>query len=44
MRQIRWTELLEDYDFELQYHPGKTNVVVDALSRRTHAELASLMC
>ena len=37
-------ELLEDYDFELQYHPGKANVVADALSRRSYAELASLMC
>ena len=37
-------ELLEDYNFELQYHPGKANVVVDALSRKSYAELASLMC
>ena len=37
-------ELLEDYDFKLQYHPGKANVVADALSRRIHAELAVLMC
>ena len=37
-------ELLEDYDFELQYHPGKANVVADALSRKSYAELASLMC
>ena len=44
MRQRRWMELLEDYDFELQYHPGKANVVADALSRRSYAELASLMC
>ena len=36
-------ELLEDYDFELQYHPGKANVVADALSRRSHAELAAMM-
>ena len=44
MRQRRWMELLEDYEFELQYHPGKANVVADALSRRSYAELASLMC
>ena len=37
-------ELLEDYDFEFQYHLGKANVVVDALSQKSHAELASLMC
>lgn len=35
MRQRRWLELLEDYDFGLNYHPGKANVVVDALSRKT---------
>jgi len=38
MRQRRWMEFLKDYDFELLYHPGKANVVVDALSRkRMHA-------
>jgi hypothetical protein len=35
MRQQRWLELLKDYDFGLNYHPGKANVVVDALSRKT---------
>ena len=34
MRQRRWMELLKDYDFLLQYHPGKANVVANALSRR----------
>ena len=33
MRQRRWLELLADYDVDLQYHPGKLNVVSDALSR-----------
>jgi len=33
MRQRKWMEFLKDYDFELQYHPRKANVVVDALSR-----------
>ncbi|GKC32694.1 putative reverse transcriptase domain-containing protein [Tanacetum coccineum] len=34
MRQHRWLELLSDYDYEIRYHPGKANVVVDALSRK----------
>ena len=34
MRQRRWMEFLEDYDFTLHYHLGKTNVVADALSRK----------
>ncbi|KAL0552057.1 hypothetical protein IC582_011150 [Cucumis melo] len=34
MRQKRWLELMKDYDCEIQYHPGKANVVVDALSRK----------
>ena len=35
MRQRRWLELLKDYDFGLNYHPRKANVVADALSRKT---------
>jgi len=35
MRQRRWLELLKDYDFGLNYHSGKANVVADALSRKT---------
>ncbi|GJS67399.1 putative reverse transcriptase domain-containing protein [Tanacetum coccineum] len=34
MRQRRWLELLSDYDCEIRYHPGKANVVVDALSKK----------
>ncbi|GKB29830.1 putative reverse transcriptase domain-containing protein [Tanacetum coccineum] len=34
MRQRRWLELLADYDCEIYYHPGKANVVADALSRK----------
>ncbi|GJS23488.1 putative reverse transcriptase domain-containing protein [Tanacetum coccineum] len=34
MRQRRWLELLSDYDCEIHYHPGKANIVVDALSRK----------
>jgi hypothetical protein len=34
MRQRRWLELIKDYDLEVHYHPGKADVIVDALSRR----------
>ncbi|WVZ76613.1 hypothetical protein U9M48_024576 [Paspalum notatum var. saurae] len=39
MRQRRWLELLKDYDLEIHYHPGKANVVADALSRRAHCNV-----
>ena len=42
MRQCRWMEYLEDYDFTLHYYLGKENVVVDALSRRSRGVLASI--
>jgi len=35
MRQRRWLEYLKDFDFQLSYHPGKANVVADALSRKS---------
>ncbi|GJR51592.1 putative reverse transcriptase domain-containing protein [Tanacetum coccineum] len=34
MRQRRWIELFSDYDCEIRYHPGKENVVADALSKK----------
>nr|GEX49626.1 putative reverse transcriptase domain-containing protein [Tanacetum cinerariifolium] len=34
MRQCRWIELFSDYDCEIGYHPGKANVVADALNRK----------
>ncbi|KAI3712403.1 hypothetical protein L1987_70959 [Smallanthus sonchifolius] len=39
MRQRRWVELLNDYDCEIRYHPGKANVVADTLSRKNHVML-----
>ena len=42
MRQRRWMEFLEDYDFTLHYHPSKANVVTDALSRKSRGALASI--
>jgi hypothetical protein len=41
MRQRRWLELIKDYDLSLQYHPGKANVVADALSRKAYVNYLS---
>ena len=38
MRQRRWLELIKDYNLEVHYHPGKANVVADALSRKYHSK------
>lgn len=42
MRQRRWLELVKDYDCEILYHPGKANVVADALSHRGPDRLSCL--
>ena len=42
MRQYRWMEFLEDYDFTLHYHIGKENVLADALNRKSRGVLASI--
>ncbi|MGI4568745.1 Ty3/Gypsy family RNase HI domain-containing protein, partial [Klebsiella pneumoniae] len=42
MRQRRWMEYLDQYNFDLEYHPGKANVVADALSRKTRCSYALL--
>jgi hypothetical protein len=42
MRQRRWLELIKDYDLEVHYHPGKANVVADALSHKAHCSCLSV--
>ena len=42
LRQGRWLELLKDYDCDILYHPGKANVVADALSRKSSGSLAHI--
>jgi hypothetical protein len=41
MCQRRWIELIKDYDLEIHYHPGKANVVADALSHKAHCNYLS---
>jgi hypothetical protein len=43
MRQRRWLELIKDYELEVDYHPGKVNVIADALSRKTHYTYMSVI-
>jgi hypothetical protein len=40
LRQRRWLELIKDYDLEIHFHPGKANLVADALSRKEHVHAA----
>nr|ABA97359.1 retrotransposon protein, putative, Ty3-gypsy subclass [Oryza sativa Japonica Group] len=40
LRQRRWLELINDYDMGIHYHPGKANVVADALSRKSYCNVA----
>ena len=44
LRQRRWLELFKDYDCIIDYHPGKANVVVDALSRKMISTLSLNHC
>ena len=42
MRQRKWVELIKDYECTIEYHPGKANVVVDALSRKSTGSISHL--
>jgi hypothetical protein len=42
MRQRRWFELIKDYDLEVHYHPGKANVVADALSLKAQCNCVTM--
>ena len=39
MRHRRWLELIKDYNMQVHYHPGKANVVADALSQKSHCTI-----
>ena len=43
IHQRRWLELLKDYDMSVLYHPGKANVVADALSRVSMGNVAHVV-
>jgi hypothetical protein len=40
LRQCQWLELIKNYDLDIQYHPGKANLVAYALNRKGHANMA----
>ena len=44
MRQRKWLDVVKDYDCEIFYHPGKANVVADALSRKSVGSSIPVTC
>ena len=44
IRQHRWLDVFKDYDCEILYHPGKANVVADALSRKAAGSSTPTVC
>jgi hypothetical protein len=44
MRQRRWLELIKDYEQEVHYHPGKANIIADAMSHRAHCNYLPAAC
>jgi hypothetical protein len=44
MRQRRWLDLIKDYESEVHNHPGKANVIADALSRKAHCNYLLGVC
>jgi hypothetical protein len=44
MRQRRWLELIKDYELKVHYHPGKANIIADALSRKAHCNYLPAVC
>jgi hypothetical protein len=44
MRQRRWLELFKDYELKVNYHPGKANVIANALSHKAHCNYLPVVC
>jgi hypothetical protein len=44
MRQRRWLDLIKDYESEVHNHPGKANVIADALSHKAHCNYLLGVC
>ena len=42
MGQRRWIELIKDYEYTINYHTSKANVVADALSKKSSNSIAHL--